>query len=133
MRFQFLLRDSNYFKLFPIYSNFCLGIPIFQLFGTIGEMGCGGARALLPQCQIIGILESPSKNWNLLEIIGNNWNPQTKNGIFNEIPILLGDSNYFQLFPIYSKFCLGIPIFNYLALLGRWGVDELGHSFHGAK
>jgi hypothetical protein len=48
MRFQFLLGDSNYFKLFPIYSNFCLGIPIFQLFGTIGEMGCGGARAFLP-------------------------------------------------------------------------------------
>jgi hypothetical protein len=42
-------------------------------------MGCGGARALLPWCQIIGILESPSKNWNLLEIIGNNWNPQANN------------------------------------------------------
>jgi hypothetical protein len=45
---QILLGDSNNFQLFSIYSNFCFGIQIFQLFGTIGEMGCGGARALFP-------------------------------------------------------------------------------------
>jgi hypothetical protein len=56
-----------------------------------------------------------------LEIIGNNWNPQTQNGIFNETPILLGDSNYFQLFPIYSNFCLGIPMFQLFCTIGEMG------------
>ena len=48
----------------------------------------GRARALPPQCQIIGILETPRENWNILEIIGNNWKKQRNISIFHDFQII---------------------------------------------
>ena len=65
--FQFVLRFSSVFQLFPMFSNFCLGFSNFPMFWRSWQ---AGSPLWLKTSKILENLKTLSKKMKIFEIIG---------------------------------------------------------------